>query len=120
MTADEFDDLVGRESTPSDHRRRPVVVEATVMSGHDSDRDTIEEIHVVDDRPGDVGRALRWFFAAVVAAIVIAVGVDNRDKVRVGYVIGDAETPMWLVLIGAAIAGVIIGWLIKHRPRHDR
>jgi uncharacterized integral membrane protein len=52
---------------------------------------------------------------ALVAAIVL-VAADNRDKVSVGYVIGDVEAPLWIVLVAAGIAGIVIGWLIRHRP----
>jgi len=34
-------------------------------------------------------------------------------------VFGDASAPIWIVLVAAALAGVVIGWLIRHRPRRD-
>lgn len=74
---------------------------------------------VVVQRNHHTGRIIRLLVAALIAAAVIAVGLDNRQKVRVGYPSGHTNTPMWIVLIAAAIAGIIIGWLIKHRPhRH--
>ncbi|MBI5087604.1 MAG: DUF1049 domain-containing protein, partial [Actinobacteria bacterium] len=38
--------------------------------------------------------------------------------VRVGYVVGDAQAPIWIVLIAAAAAGVVIAWLAQHRSHH--
>ena len=65
----------------------------------------------------DLGRVARLIVAAVIVAGVVLVAVDNRRDVRVGYVVGDTEGPIWIVLLAAGVAGVIVGWLIQHRPR---
>ena len=64
----------------------------------------------------DLGRMARLVLVAAIVAALILVAVDNREDVRVGYVVGDTEAPIWIVLALAAVAGVMIGWLIKHRP----
>ena len=69
------------------------------------------------DQVRDVGRLLRLVVAAVLVAAIVVVGFDNREDVRLGYVFGDAEAPVWIVLVAAGIAGMIIGWLVKHRGR---
>jgi uncharacterized integral membrane protein len=56
--------------------------------------------------------------AAILVAIVL-VALDNRSDVRVGYVVGDTEGPIWIVILAAAVAGMLIGWLVRHRPRRD-
>jgi uncharacterized integral membrane protein len=67
----------------------------------------------------DLARVVRLVVVAAIVAALILVGFDNRDDVRVGYVFGDAEAPIWIVLVAAGVAGVIIGWLLRHRPhRH--
>jgi uncharacterized integral membrane protein len=67
----------------------------------------------------DLGRVVRLALVAAIVAVLVLVAVDNREDVRVGYVVGDTEAPLWIVLVLAAVAGVLIGWLIKHRPhRH--
>jgi uncharacterized integral membrane protein len=53
--------------------------------------------------------------ALIVAIVVVA--MDNRDDVRLGYVFGDAQAPVWIAVVASAVAGALIGWLIKHRPR---
>ncbi len=65
-----------------------------------------------------VCRLIRLVIAAAFVALVIVMGSDNRTKVRVGYPGGHRVAAMWIVSVGASIAGVIIGWLIKHRPHH--
>ena len=66
----------------------------------------------------DHGRVVRLVLAAVLVAAVIAVAIDNREEVEVGYVVGEVRAPVWIILVAAGVAGVLIGWLIKHRPRH--
>ena len=69
----------------------------------------------------DVGRGLRFLVAALIVAALVAVALDNRHDVRLGYVTGDAQAPVWIVVAAAGVAGVVIGWLLKHRPaRHTR
>ena len=66
----------------------------------------------------DAMRLIRWVFIAAIVVALLLVAMDNRDNVRVGYAVGDAEAPIWIVIVVAAIAGIFIGWLIRHRPRH--
>ena len=79
--------------------------------------------HMSDDRRSsttvDLGRIVRFVLVAAIIAVLVLVAVDNREDVRVGYVVGDREAPIWIVLALAAVGGVLIGWLISHRPhRH--
>jgi uncharacterized integral membrane protein len=67
----------------------------------------------------DVGLLIRWLFIAAIVAAIVVIAWDNRDDVRVGYAFGDAQAPIWIVILLAAVGGMIIGWLIRHRPRHD-
>jgi uncharacterized integral membrane protein len=64
----------------------------------------------------DLAQLFRWLFIAAIVAVMVIVAMDNRDNVRVGYAIGDAQAPIWIVIIAAAAAGLVIGWLIRHRP----
>ena len=66
----------------------------------------------------DAGRLVRWLLIAAIVVAILLVAMDNRDDVRVGYAVGDAEAPIWIVIVAAAVAGVFIGWLVRHRPRH--
>jgi uncharacterized integral membrane protein len=66
----------------------------------------------------DLGRVVRLTLVAGIIAVLVLVAVDNRKDVRVGYVLGDTEAPIWIVLVLAAVGGVLIGWLMQHRHRH--
>jgi uncharacterized integral membrane protein len=67
----------------------------------------------------DAGRVLRLVLIAVVAVAIIVVALDNRDKVRVGYAFGSTQAPIWIVIVAAALGGMLIGWLIRHRPHRN-
>lgn len=67
----------------------------------------------------DGGQAARLVVAALIVIALVAVALDNRQEVAVGYVAGDASAPLWVVLVAAGVAGVVIGWLVKHRPRRS-
>ena len=74
----------------------------------------------VDDRSlttqaRDVGRGVRLLVAAALIAAIVIVALDNRDDVRLGYVFGDVQAPVWIALVAAGVVGVLIGWLLKHR-----
>ncbi len=68
----------------------------------------------------DLAAVIRFLLAAIVVAALVIIGLDNRKNVRIGYVFGDANAPVWIVLVASALAGIVIGWLIKHRPRDRR
>jgi uncharacterized integral membrane protein len=69
-------------------------------------------------RTGDRSGAVRWIIAALIVVAIVAVAVDNREEISVGYVFGDASAPVWVILVAAGIAGIVVGWLVKHRPHH--
>jgi len=66
------------------------------------------------------GSRMRLVIGAVLVVILIALLADNSDDTRIGYVFGDVEAPLFLVLVVAAVLGALIGWLVLHRPhRHS-
>jgi len=77
------------------------------------------ERHAAAVHRRDAARLFRFVIVAVLIAALVIVGMDNRSDVRVGYAFGDASAPIWVVLVLAAIAGLFIGWLLRHRPHHE-
>jgi uncharacterized integral membrane protein len=64
----------------------------------------------------DAAMVVRWVFIAAIVVAIVLVALDNRKDTPVGYVVGDASAPTWIVIVIAAVAGMVIGWLIRHRP----
>ena len=66
----------------------------------------------------DAAKIVRWLIVAAILIAIVVVARDNRRDTRVGYAFGDTEAPIWVVIVVAGLAGMVIGWLIRHRPRH--
>ena len=80
-----------------------------------NDRDEIDQ-HSSAVHRRDAMQIARFVGVFAIVAALIVVAMDNRDDVRIGYAVGDANAPVWIVLVSAAVAGVIIGWLMRRRP----
>ncbi len=64
------------------------------------------------------GHVIRIVIIVALLAALVALVLDNTEDVPIGYVFGDTTAPVWIVLLIAAAAGVVIGWLFKHRSRN--
>jgi uncharacterized integral membrane protein len=81
--------------------------------------DDIESTDIRAVHRRDAGRIFRFVLAVALVVALMVVALDNTDDVRVGYAFGDANAPVWMVLVISAAAGIVIGWLVRHRPhRH--
>jgi uncharacterized integral membrane protein len=58
--------------------------------------------------------------AGVILVALIALAVDNRREVRVGWVVGDGDAKLALVIAIAAAGGAVFGWLVAAWPRRHR
>ena len=68
----------------------------------------------------DLARMIRLAVVLALVVVFVAVALDNRADVRVGYAIGEALAPGWLVILLSAIGGLVIGWLLRLRSRGSR
>ena len=68
-------------------------------------------------------RYLIWLVAIPVALVVIAFAVANRDPAMVSFspLPFVLDIPLWAVVVGAVLFGIIVGgtirWLMDHRWR---
>ncbi len=65
----------------------------------------------------DAARLVRLAIALAVVVVIVLLALDNRDDTRVGYLWDAATFPLWTVIVASAIGGVVVGWLLRHRPR---
>ena len=82
-----------------------------------SDRDDAS-VHAGAVHRRDAAKLIRWMFIAAIVVVLVVVAMDNRKDTRVGYAIGETSGPIWIVILASAVAGVVMGWLVRHRPRH--
>ena len=55
--------------------------------------------------------------AIVLVGVIVALAFDNRQKVRIGYVVGDAHFRLVYMLLVTAALGAITGFLIGRNRR---
>jgi uncharacterized integral membrane protein len=60
---------------------------------------------------------MRFVLALAVVLALVLIGFDNRGKVRIGYVVGHAQAPIWIVVLGAALAGFVVAALARSTRR---
>jgi uncharacterized integral membrane protein len=65
----------------------------------------------------DTARIFRLVVVLALGALIVAVALDNRADVRVGYLIDEALAPGWVVIVLSALGGMIIGGLLRLRSR---
>lgn len=65
----------------------------------------------------DLGATVRLIAAGVLVLITIALVLVNRGDVRIGWVFGNATTPLALALVITFILGLAVGWLAGFRRR---
>ena len=74
---------------------------------------------VAHQRAHDLGQLLRGMFAGIILAALVALGIDNRQEIAVGYVFGDGTAYLWVLLAVAAVGGMLFGWLIAYRSHRS-
>jgi uncharacterized integral membrane protein len=70
-------------------------------------------------RERDTRRTVRTVLGVVLLVVVVALVVDNRNDVRVGYVFGDLRMPIALVIVLSLLVGAAVGWLFGRRGRRE-
>jgi uncharacterized integral membrane protein len=54
----------------------------------------------------------------VLILLVIVLAIANRNKVKVDFIVHDFTMPLFLVIVGSALVGWLIGWFMG-RNRDD-
>lgn len=75
-----------------------------------------DQVTTRDSRSG-AGAALRHLPAAILVIILVAVALDNRGNVKVGFVFTEARVPLVFVLLASAVIGALFAALLRLR-RH--
>lgn len=79
-----------------------------------------DERPITEESSRDVGALLRLTLAGVLVILLAAFAIDNRDDVRVGWVVGDSSAPLFVVLFLSAVVGALIGCLVLSIVRRRR
>ncbi len=63
------------------------------------------------------GAVLRHVPAAILVIVLVAFALDNRRKVKVGFVFTDERVPLIFVLLATAVIGALVAALLRRRRR---
>jgi uncharacterized membrane protein YciS (DUF1049 family) len=77
------------------------------------ERSTTERDEAVQRR-----RIIRLIAIGGLLALAIALAFDNRQEVRISWLLGDTDAPLVLALVVAFALGWAVGWLASRRRRH--
>lgn len=60
-------------------------------------------------------QTLRVLVVLIIASVLTALAVDNLHEVSIDWVFGSSEAPLVIVIVIAAVGGMIIGALLRRR-----
>jgi uncharacterized integral membrane protein len=68
---------------------------------------------------GGSGRNIspKMVIAIILVVIVIVLGIANSKKVKVDFVVADVTLPLFVVIVGSAIIGLVIGYFLGRREK---
>lgn len=63
---------------------------------------------------GGSGRSIgpKQILVGVLVLVVVVLAIANSDRVKVDFVIGDVQMRLFVVIVGSALIGWVIGWFM--------
>ncbi|GMU80055.1 MAG: hypothetical protein AMXMBFR46_28420 [Acidimicrobiia bacterium] len=60
------------------------------------------------------GRSIstKQIIALVAGVIVVVLAIANSQKVKVDFLVGNVRWPLFIVIIGSAVLGWVVGWFM--------
>lgn len=62
-----------------------------------------------------IRQTVRIVLWVAIAAVVVALALVNTQDVTVDWLFGDVDTFLWVVIVGSAAVGAILGYLARWR-----
>jgi len=74
---------------------------------------------MADRGSGGSGRSVspKMIIAIILVVIVIVLAIANSKKVKVDFVVADVTLPLFVVIVGSAIVGLLVGYFIGRREK---
>ena len=62
----------------------------------------------------------RQIVIGIIVLVVVIFALANLEDAKVDFVFGDVTLPLFFVIVGSGLLGVLVGWSIaRHRQRND-
>jgi uncharacterized integral membrane protein len=73
----------------------------------------------MDDQSGErsirARQTIRIVLWVAIAAVLVALALVNTQDVTVDWLFGDVDTSLWVVIVGSAAVGAMLGYLARWR-----
>jgi uncharacterized integral membrane protein len=66
----------------------------------------------------DTSDTIRLVVIGILVLVLAALVIDNTDDVEIGYLFGETDMPLVVVILVSAVLGALIAWLFR-RARRD-
>lgn len=54
----------------------------------------------------------KYVIIGILVLIVVVLAIANSKKVKVDFVVADIRLPLFVVIVGSAVIGWIVGWFM--------
>jgi uncharacterized integral membrane protein len=67
---------------------------------------------VANESTGGRRVSVKQVIAGVLVLVVVVLAIANSKRVKVDFVVTDITMPLFLVIVGSALIGWIVGWFM--------
>jgi uncharacterized integral membrane protein len=70
---------------------------------------------------GGSGRNIspKMVLAAILVAVVVILAIANSQDIKVDFVVADITLPLFVVIVGSALIGLVVGYFLGRREKRD-
>ena len=70
---------------------------------------------------GGSGRNIspKMVIVAILVVVVVVLAIANSQDIKVDFVVTDITLPLFVVIVGSALVGLIVGYFLGRRERRD-
>ena len=61
----------------------------------------------------------KLIIVGILVVIVVILAIVNSQDIKVDFVVADITLPLFVVIVGSALIGLIIGYFLGRRERAD-
>ena len=61
----------------------------------------------------------KYVLVGILVLIVLVLAIANSNEVKVDLVVADTDLPLFVVIVGAAVIGWIVGWFMARARSRD-
>lgn len=77
--------------------------------------DAMNDVDNSAERSIRTRQTIRIVVWIVALAVIVVLAVANTDEVTLDWLFGDASVSLWLVIVGSAVIGAVIGYVSRWR-----